>query len=117
MQPIRVGQRTNHAHVRAQSHGPDTHRQPVLCPHVGCSGSAARNAKHRCAGRIAEDNNRFAFDLYARLRTGQGDNLFFSPASLSTALAMTYAGARADRRADGPGAPLPSAPGEAPSGL
>jgi serpin B len=43
---------------------------------------------------VAEDNNRFAFDLYARLRTGQSDNLFCSPGSLSTALAMTYAGAR-----------------------
>ena len=43
---------------------------------------------------VAEDNNRFALDLYARLRTGQSDNLFFSPGSLSTALAMTYAGAR-----------------------
>jgi serpin B len=43
---------------------------------------------------VAEDNNRFALDLYARLRTGQSDNLFYSPASLSTALAMTYAGAR-----------------------
>jgi serpin B len=42
---------------------------------------------------VAEDNNRFALDLYARLRTGPADNLFFSPASLSTALAMTYAGA------------------------
>jgi serpin B len=43
---------------------------------------------------VAEDNNRFALDLYARLRAGQSDNLFFSPGSLSTALAMTYAGAR-----------------------
>jgi serpin B len=43
---------------------------------------------------VAEDNNRFALDLYARLRTGQAENLFFSPGSLSTALAMTYAGAR-----------------------
>jgi serpin B len=43
---------------------------------------------------VAEDNNRFALDLYARLRTGPSDNLFFSPGSLSTALAMTYAGAK-----------------------
>jgi serpin B len=43
---------------------------------------------------VAEANNHFAFDLYARLRGGQSDNLFFSPGSLSTALAMTYAGAR-----------------------
>jgi serpin B len=42
---------------------------------------------------VAEDNNRFALDLYARLRTGRSENLFFSPASLSTSLAMTYAGA------------------------
>jgi serpin B len=37
--------------------------------------------------------NRFAFDLYAQLRGGDG-NLFYSPYSLSTALAMTYGGAR-----------------------
>ncbi len=43
---------------------------------------------------VAEDNNRFALELYARLRTGTSENLFFSPASLSTALAMAYAGAR-----------------------
>lgn len=38
-------------------------------------------------------NNAFAFDLYAQLKQGQG-NLLFSPYSLSSALAMTYAGAR-----------------------
>jgi serpin B len=42
---------------------------------------------------VARDNNGFAFDLYARLREHDG-NLFFSPQSISTALAMTYAGAR-----------------------
>jgi serpin B len=42
---------------------------------------------------IAEGNNLFALDLYAKLRAQDG-NLFFSPYSLSTALAMTYAGAR-----------------------
>ncbi len=43
---------------------------------------------------VGEGNNQFALDLYARLRAGRSDNLFFSPGSLSTALAMTYAGAR-----------------------
>jgi serpin B len=38
-------------------------------------------------------NNAFAFDLYGKLRARDG-NLFFSLASISTALAMTYAGAR-----------------------
>src|ERR1700693_3977688 len=42
---------------------------------------------------VVKGNNEFALDLYARLRTREG-NLFFSPESISTALAMTYAGAR-----------------------
>jgi serpin B len=44
---------------------------------------------------VVEGNNRFAFDLYGRLRHRPG-NLFFSPHSLSTTLAMTYAGARGE---------------------
>jgi len=43
--------------------------------------------------RVAADNNAFAADLYAKLAEGKG-NLFFSPFSISTALAMTHAGAR-----------------------
>lgn len=45
--------------------------------------------------QVAEDNNAFALDLYRQLRTGEG-NLFFSPFSISTALAMTYAGAKGE---------------------
>lgn len=41
---------------------------------------------------VVPDSNRFALDLYGQLRSQPG-NLFFSPASLSTALAMAYAGA------------------------
>ena len=44
---------------------------------------------------LVEDNTAFAFDLYARL-SGAPGNLFFSPYSISTCLAMTYAGARGD---------------------
>jgi serpin B len=40
-------------------------------------------------------NTAFALDLYQSLREGQG-NLFFSPYSISLALAMTYAGARGE---------------------
>ena len=42
---------------------------------------------------LVQDNTRFAIDLYHALRAEDG-NLFFSPYSISTALAMTYAGAR-----------------------
>lgn len=42
---------------------------------------------------LIRGNNAFAVDLYKALKDGDG-NLFFSPLSVSTALAMTYAGAR-----------------------
>jgi serpin B len=45
---------------------------------------------------VAGDANLFAFDLYGRLRSQEKGNLFFSPQSISTALAMTYAGARGE---------------------
>jgi serpin B len=44
---------------------------------------------------VVMGNNNTAIDLYAQLRAQEG-NLFFSPYSISTALAMTYAGARGD---------------------
>jgi serpin B len=47
----------------------------------------------------ARGNNAFAIELYGQLRKQTG-NLFFSPESISTALAMTYAGARADTAAE-----------------
>jgi serpin B len=47
-----------------------------------------------CASLVA-GNTQFALDLYRELKGGDG-NLFFSPYSISTALAMTYAGAAGD---------------------
>ena len=47
---------------------------------------------------VVEGNNEFALELYAKLRTQEG-NLFFSPYSISTALAMAYAGARGETEA------------------
>src|SRR5437667_5511632 len=49
-----------------------------------------------------ESNTAFAVDLYQRLKDQPG-NLFFSPYSLSTALAMAYAGARGQRKRRWPG--------------
>ncbi|HDR15411.1 MAG TPA: hypothetical protein ENN79_08045 [Desulfobacteraceae bacterium] len=44
---------------------------------------------------LVSGNTAFAVDLYSKLK-GKEENLFFSPYSISSALAMTYAGARGD---------------------
>jgi serpin B len=67
---------------------------------TGCSIDGPRPASGAAnVGPVVEGNNRFALDLYGRLRSGQG-NLFFSPGSISTALAMTYAGAAGSTEAE-----------------
>ena len=47
---------------------------------------------------LVRGNSSFAFDLYQILQEGDG-NLFYSPHSISLALAMTYAGARGETEA------------------
>ncbi len=48
---------------------------------------------------IVDGGNQFALDLYQRMRSIKG-NLFFSPSSISTALAMAYAGAAGETEAE-----------------
>jgi serpin B len=59
-------------------------------------GGAARGGVAPAAQQSQrEGNTAFACELYARLKAAAGDaNVFFSPHSISTALAMTSAGAR-----------------------
>jgi serpin B len=45
---------------------------------------------------LVSGNNTFAFDLYQQLIKNNTGNMFYSPYSISTALAMTYAGAAGD---------------------
>lgn len=47
---------------------------------------------------VADGNNQFAFDLYAKLIEEEKGNLFFSPYSVHAALAMTASGANGTTR-------------------
>lgn len=49
---------------------------------------------------LANDNAAFAFDLYAKLKEAINDGIVVSPASISLALAMTYAGAANETAAE-----------------
>jgi len=56
-------------------------------------GGGAKMSVPGKAGSISEGNNNFALELYTRLAVKPG-NVFFSPSSIHTALAMTSVGAR-----------------------
>ena len=43
---------------------------------------------------VVNANNEFAFELYSELNKAQDGNIFYSPYSISAALAMTYEGAK-----------------------
>ena len=61
-----------------------------MTPLLGCPADSP--GTNDLAG-LTGGNTAFALDLYARLKSADG-NLFFSPYSISTCLGMTYAGAR-----------------------
>src|ERR1700691_3844697 len=73
----------------------------ITCFVLSVAGWVAETAPSATAdqGAVVEGNNAFAIELYGQLHNRSG-NLFFSPESISTALAMTYAGARADTAAE-----------------
>ena len=70
----------------------ESDKERITSPDVSTGGQAL----------LIEGNSAFAFELYKALK-GEEGNLFYSPYSISLALAMTYAGARgetADQMAD-----------------
>src|SRR5262245_20643999 len=56
--------------------------------------AAASAADTEATAALAKANDRFALDLLHKLSPQAEQNAFFSPYSVSTALAMTWAGAR-----------------------
>jgi serpin B len=80
----------------------------LMLPVIGCSqaagGELLQSDKERISSPdvsssvqalLVEGNSAFAFTLYQALKGNEG-NLFYSPYSISAALAMTYAGARGE---------------------
>ena len=69
----------------------------LLC--VGCIENSTVNAKTTTNAESVEDydiaaaNNAFAFDMYSMVKSGDEKNVFFSPHSIFTAMAICYDGA------------------------
>ena len=71
--------------ITADTQGSGTSDTPPLAPAVPISK----------ASPIIEASNQFALDFYANLKDKKaGENIFFSPYSISTVMAMLYEGAR-----------------------
>lgn len=64
-----------------------------LCAIVFLVASVALAETERDVAAVVAGNSSFGFELYQKLSEKEG-NIFFSPYSISTALAMTYAGAK-----------------------
>ncbi|HNS82974.1 MAG TPA: serpin family protein [Methanolinea sp.] len=77
--------------------GPSIEVTPTPNVTVTTSPSPPNPALPGSATSVVDANNRFALDLYGRIaddpKAGDG-NIFFSPFSISSALAITYEGAR-----------------------
>jgi len=63
--------------------------QPNQPPQVDDTGSTQQGIQ-----KVVNANNQFAFELYSELNKTEDGNIFYSPYSISTALAMTYEGAK-----------------------
>ncbi len=72
-------------------------RAASSCILVICAALLPKNVAAQVQSLVAE-NSAFALKLYPQLATNSG-NIFFSPYSISTCLAMTYAGARGNTEA------------------
>ncbi len=62
---------------------------PLQPPEADDTGSDAQGVM-----QVVEANNRFALEMYTSMSENDDGNMFFSPYSISAALAMTYEGAK-----------------------
>ena len=63
--------------------------QPNKPPRTDDTGSTQQGIQE-----VVNANNKFAFELYSELDKAEDGNMFYSPYSISAALAMTYEGAK-----------------------
>lgn len=63
----------------------------IFIPTADDSGATAQGVND-----IVKANNQFAIDLYSEINKDSNENIFFSPWSISTAVAMAYEGARGE---------------------
>ena len=79
----------------------------IILNMIGCVNEVdldgtTQNANKTEEQELVDGNTDFAFKLYQSLKDNTG-NIFFSPYSISSALAMTYAGARGETAAQNGG--------------
>jgi len=71
----------------------------VVAGMAGVLGDASSAFKNSQQGQLlSAANMKFALDLYKRFTSPSGRNVFMSPLRISTALTMTYLGARGQTR-------------------
>ena len=63
--------------------------EPKQPPRADDTGSTSQGIRE-----VVNANNKFAFDLYSQLNKSEKGNIFYSPYSISAALAMTYEGTK-----------------------
>ena len=68
----------------------------LMASMVNAQGSTVKAAPSPATTALVQANNRFAIDIFQKVSPQATENAFLSPYSLSSALAMTWAGARAD---------------------
>lgn len=85
---------------------PDPGQNTAACSDADTPGCVVSSTKQRISTptiasanqtTLVSGNSAFALDLYQQIKNNPGNgNIFYSPFSISTALAMTWAGARTD---------------------